>query len=250
MSDHKRSGATLASARADPAVGGFDVLVRHYEACLDLHGATPAGVDWPTSQDLEARFSVMLEILDPVRIPPQVRPMEPLMLLDLGCGPGFLVDYLAAQGRLDGVSYRGIDLSPRMIEAAKTRWPDQHFACRDILADPLPDGEFDVILMNGVLTERRSLSQARMIEMAETLVTAAFKASRRGIVFNIMNSHVDWERDDLFYWPFDQLAAFLTRSIGRHYQFRADYGLYEYAAFVYHEAQRPQPMENPTWWTK
>jgi SAM-dependent methyltransferase len=221
-------------------VQGFEVLVRHYEACLDRHGSTPEGVDWPTSHDLEARFGVMLGILD--------RVSERPVLLDLGCGPGLLVDYLTAQGRLERLDYRGIDLSPRMIEAAEARWPSLQFACRDILADPLPDGGVDVILMNGVLTERRSLSQTRMIELAQALVIAAFKAARCGIVFNVMNSHVDWERDDLFYWPFDEVAAFLKRAVSRHYQFRADYGLYEYAVFVHHEAQRPQPLEKTEWW--
>jgi len=221
---------------------GFDVLVQHYEECLDRHGATPKGVDWPTGHDLEARFGAMLGILD--------RTTERPVLLDLGCGPGLLVDYLAAQDRLGTVAYRGIDLSPRMIDAAKERWPDQDFTCRDILADPLPEGSVDFIAMNGVLTERRSLSQARMIDLAQTLIEAAFKTARRGIVFNVMNSHVDWERDDLFYWPFDELAAFLKRSVSRHYQFRADYGLYEYMVFVHHDARRPTPIEPTEWWKR
>ena len=30
-----------------------------------------------------------------------------------------------------------------------------------------------------------------------------------GIAFNVMTKHVDWERDDLFHLPFDQLAEWL-----------------------------------------
>ena len=60
-----------------------------------------------------------------------------------------------------------------------------------------------------------------------------YPLARRGIAFNVMSKHVDWERDDLFHLPFDVLAAFLRAEISRHYQFRADYGLYEYTAYVY-----------------
>src|SRR5690348_4328639 len=94
---------------------GFEVLVSHYEACLERHGATPRGVDWPSARDLETRFSVMLGLLDSL-------PGRPVVL-DLGCGPGLLVDYLVASGRLGAVAYRGIDLSARMVEAAKARLP-------------------------------------------------------------------------------------------------------------------------------
>ena len=218
---------------------GFEVLVSHYEACLERHGATPRGVDWPSARDLETRFSVMLGLLDGL-------PGRPVVL-DLGCGPGLLVDYLAASGRLGAVAYRGIDLSARMVEAAKARLPGLDFSCRDILADPLPERSVDVVVMNGVLTERRSLTKPRMEELAQSLVVAAFRAARVGIAFNVMSSHVDWERDDLFHWPFDEAAAFLRRAVSRHYAFRADYGLYEYVVTVRRDPLRPAPIDPAEW---
>jgi SAM-dependent methyltransferase len=221
------------------AAPGFEVLVRHYEACLDRHGATPLGVDWPGPRDLETRFSAMLALLDGL-------PGRPV-LLDLGCGPGLLVDYLAAIGRLDSIDYRGIDLSPRMIEAAKARLPGIDFECRDIVADPLPEQSVDVVLMNGILTERRSLAKSRMAELAQALVAAAFRAARAAIAFNVMSVHVDWEREDLFHWPFDDVAAFLRRDVSRHYAFHADYGLHEYLVTVRRDPARPVPVDPVQW---
>jgi SAM-dependent methyltransferase len=222
----------------DPAA--WDVIVRHYEGCLAKHGATPRGVDWPNGADLAARFSVMLELV--------AEGGERPILLDLGCGPGLLLDYLAATGGVDRVKYHGIDLSSAMIEVARTRWPTHEFSCRDILAAPLPEQSCDIVIMNGVLTERVSLSVEAMTAMAESLVTAAFHAARIGIAFNVMNAHVDWERNDLFHWPFDSLADFLKREIGRHYAFRADYGLYEYICFVRRQSRRPSAPAAETWW--
>jgi SAM-dependent methyltransferase len=215
-------------------------IIRHYEACLARHGATPAGVDWPNGADLAARFGVMLELLGEAGERPE--------LLDLGCGPGLALDYLAATGGADRVRYHGVDLSQVMIDAARSRWPGHEFSCRDIVAAPLPEQSVDVVIMNGVLTERVGLSAEAMTALAESIVAAAFRTARVGIAFNAMSAHVDWQRDDLFHWPFDALAAFLKREVSPHYALRADYGLYEYTCFARRRPRRPAGPAAATWW--
>lgn len=231
-------------ARSSPVadVGEWDVIVRHYEDCLAKHGVTPRGVDWPSGADLATRFGVMLELLAEAGDRPS--------LLDLGCGPGFLLDYMAANGIADRVAYHGVDLSQPMIDAARARWPTHDFSRRDILASPLPDRSIDVVIMNGVLTERVSLSVESMTKLAESLVASAFRLARVGIAFNVMSAHVDWERDDLFHWPFDAVASFLKREVSKHYAFRADYGLYEYTCFVRREPWRVGLPATPEWWLR
>lgn len=221
---------------------GWSAIVRHYEACLALHGATPRGADWPNGVDLAARFGVLLEILDGAGERPA--------LLDLGCGSGLLLDYLAATGNVDRVQYRGIDFSNAMTDLARKRWPTHEFACQDIIATPLPDQSVDVVIMNGVLTERVSVSFSEMVALAQSLIAAAFRAARFGIAFNVMNAHVDWQRDDLFHWPLDGLAGFLKRVVSPHYTFRADYGLYEYVCFVRRHPRRPANPVAERWWER
>jgi hypothetical protein len=58
---------------------------------------------------------------------------------------------------------------------------------------------------------------------------------RVGLAFNAMSAHVDWTRDDLFHWPYDELFAFLRARVTRHAAIRADYGLFEYTAYLYRE---------------
>jgi SAM-dependent methyltransferase len=225
-----------------PAGSGWEVVVRHYETCLKTHGATPRGVDWPNGDDLGARFGVMLTLLHEAGERPY--------LLDVGCGSGLLLDYLAETGRLDAVRYRGIDLSPAMVDAARVRWPQHEFSCIDIVKAPLPEQSVDVVIMNGVLTERVLLSVETMTALAQDLIGAAFRTARIGIAFNVMNAHVDWERDDLFHWSFDALAGFLNREVSRHYAFRADYALYEYTCFVRRHPRRPAAPAAATWWAR
>jgi SAM-dependent methyltransferase len=215
-------------------------IVGHYEKCLKQFGPTPRGADWPNGPDLAARFGVMLELLDGAGEHPT--------LLDVGCGAGLFLDYLAATGNIDRVRYHGIDLSITATELAKSRWPTHEFSCRDIVAAPLPEQSVDVVIMNGVLTERVSLSTDAMVGLAQSLIAAAFRIARVGIAFNVMNAHVDWQRDDLFHWPLDALAGFLKREISPNYAFRADYGLYEYTCFVRRRPKRPSPPGVESWW--
>jgi SAM-dependent methyltransferase len=210
----------------------------HYERCLRIHGMTPKGLDWPNDRDLETRFQTHLGILSGVTA--GARPV----LLDLGCGPGLLLDHMQATSLLKRVSYLGIDISSTMIAAARARWPKQAFEVRDIITDPLCDQAVDVVVANGVLTKRVDVSHDAMVSMARDLISSAYRAARVGISFNVMSRHVDWERYDLFHWGFDEVASFLTQEVSRHFTIRADYGLYEFTVFVWREPQRSRQADH------
>ena len=201
-------------------------IVRHYEACLDKHGPTHEGVDWPNADDLATRFSVMLDCIRPFSqdIPD---------ILDLGCGPGLLLDHLTGTKQRSTVKYTGYDVSEKMVAAAHQRWPGEAFEVRDIITDPPAAESYDYVIMNGVLTEKCSLPHEEMAGFAKSLISAAFHSAKIGIAFNVMSPNVDWERDDLFYWPYEELAGFLSTSVSRKFIFRADYGLYEYTTYLY-----------------
>lgn len=206
----------------------YEEIVRHYEKCLDEHGATFKGMDWPNAQDLRVRFSVMLGVIRKDHV-------LSATILDLGCGAGLLVDMLKEQSLFDAKAYRGIDLSGKMVTAAAHRHPDACFEERDILKQPLLPQSVDYVILNGVLTEKVSLSQRAMESYASKLIKAAYDASIRGIAFNVMSSHVDWQRRDLFHWPLDRLVSMLIKECSRQIVVRMDYGLYEQTIYVYRE---------------
>ena len=68
--------------------------------------------------------------------------------MDLGCGPGNSTELLAA--RFPGAAVAGLDSSPDMIEAARSRLPGLRFELADLESwgDP---GPFDLLLANAVL---------------------------------------------------------------------------------------------------
>jgi SAM-dependent methyltransferase len=200
-------------------------IVAHYEACLAEHGDNHRGVDWPNAADAARRYEVMLGV---------VRPSDPrpVRVLDFGCGAGHLLEYVRASGRTD-VAYTGLDISPAFAELCRRKFPGTDFYCTDVLRHDGVMPPTDYCLMNGVFTEKRSLSFDAMFHYMQRVLTHVFPACRYGLAFNVMSKHVDWERADLFHLPYDLLAGFLKREISRHFAFRADYGLYEYTVYVY-----------------
>ena len=208
-----------------PLTADYSEIVTHYEACLARFGDTHQGVDWPNERDARTRYQVMLEVIRPAT-------EHPITLLDFGCGAGHLLEYLRAEQRSD-IRYIGLDMSPRFIDLCRDKFPGTEFLCGDILREEVEIPKVDYVVMNGVFTEKRSLPFAEMFDYFREVLRRVYPLARRGMAFNVMSKHVDWEREDLFHLPFDLLAAFLRTEISRHYQFRADYGLYEYTAYVY-----------------
>lgn len=200
-------------------------LVSHYESCLRTHGDNHRGVDWPNAADARIRYRVMLDVIRRPA-PPRIR------LLDLGCGASHLYEFLH-ETKCTDIEYTGIDLSPEFIGLSRGKYPNLRYYCLDILDPAVEIPAFDYVVMNGVFTEKRSLSFDDMWEFVQAMLARAFEIASVGIAFNVMSKHVDWEREDLFHLPFDLLARFLTERLSRHFVIRNDYGLYEYTAYVY-----------------
>ncbi len=72
---------------------------------------------------------------------------RPRRVLDVGCGPGNSTALLAA--RYPAAEIVGIDSSPEMIAAARTRLPSAEFRVADV-ADHVPSTPCDVIFGNAV----------------------------------------------------------------------------------------------------
>jgi SAM-dependent methyltransferase len=64
-------------------------------------------------------------------------------ILDVGCGPGHLVECLVDRG----LEVTGIDLDPAMIERAEARLGSRaELLAADVAALPFPDASFDVVV--------------------------------------------------------------------------------------------------------
>ena len=205
-------------------------IVRHYEDCFKLHGDCCKGVDWPNEADAEKRHRVMLELKAFDRIHPAGD--EKVSVLDFGCGLGHLYRYIEEKGL--GFSYTGMDISDVFIGRCKAKYPEAKFICADILKEDIESfGKYDYVIANGVFTEKREMAFEEMFQYTRQVLCRLYKLCRYGMAFKAMSKDVDWEREDLFHLPLNDLSRFLVNDIGRDYIIRNDYGLYEYTVYVY-----------------
>ena len=70
--------------------------------------------------------------------------VESCSVLDVACGPG-LVAAAAARRRARAI---GVDLSPKMIDLARTLHPSLTFKVADVVGLPFPAGSFDAVVCN------------------------------------------------------------------------------------------------------
>ncbi len=199
---------------------GLRPLIEYFEQRLARHGDDPRAVDWNGVESQYLRFEVLTQAAE-------LRSGD--SLLDVGCGLGHLVDYLEHLGL--EVDYTGLDLSGRMIEAARERRPDLRFVRHDLLSgegDPLPARRYDVVLNSGMFhLKTESVSDAEFEAFVEGMVRRMWELTGRATVFNLMTEFVDWREPKLYYAPLGRWIPFF-RSLTRWFVIRHDYPLYEF----------------------
>jgi SAM-dependent methyltransferase len=195
---------------------------RYYTAKVEEHGTVPAGVDWNSPESQELRFAQLLKVCD--------RPRDPFSIIDYGCGYGALVPYLKRSGY--EFAYRGYDLSPTMLELARTAYSDSPRI--EFVEDPSELTPAHYTVASGIFNLKlESSDELWLRHVLETLDQIA-ELSRRGFAFNVLTRYSDPERmrPDLFYadptFLFDHCKTHYARDVALLH----DYGLYEFTLLV------------------
>ena len=83
-------------------------------------------------------------------------------ILDIGCGPGYLIDFLP------NADYTGIDIDANYIKTAKTRYPNDTFYCTAVEDFNLEaPNTFDVVIAAGVIHHLTDSQTSRLFELAK-----------------------------------------------------------------------------------
>ena len=99
-----------------------------------------------------------------------VKPAPGDKILDIGCGPADVLNYLPT------VNYTGLDISPEYISSAKKRFGSRgRFCCGDIgpAAIEGEQGSFDLVLATGVIHHLDDAQAARLFDLARLALRPA-----------------------------------------------------------------------------
>jgi len=200
-------------------------LASHYESCFEKYGDSHLGVDWPNQAEAQIRYKIMIDVIN-------FSKTEHIDLLDFGCGASHLFEFIK-KNNLKKIKYSGLDISKKFIEFSKEKFPKNEYICLDVLEADHQLRYFDYIILNGIFTEKCNMTFDEMFDFMKQVLIRLFRKTKIGLAFNVMSSHVDWERDDLFHLPMDTLVQFLTKKLSRNFIINNNYGLYEYTTYLY-----------------
>jgi len=118
------------------------------EEDLRRYGDSFRGVGYTKSEsDQQHRYALMLDI---------VREVEPVSVLDLGCGLAHMLDHIERDPTLRHIRYSGLDISEEYLAQARRRHPDADLSLRDVLKDDDDLPEYDYVLQQHLQLARRA----------------------------------------------------------------------------------------------
>lgn len=193
-------------------------LIELYEGRYVQFGYDVRTVGWKDIETQRLRFDVLTGIED----------LSGCSVCDLGCGFGDLYPYLL--GKFRNIKYTGIDLSEKLIEEAKRRYPDAAFRAEDIL-QCASGMKADYVLSSGALSFKVQNHEDYVQKMLEAMMVI----STRGVAVNFLSSYVDYELEKNFHLS-PEKAFTMGCRLTRYVVIRHDYPLYEFTMYLYHNA--------------
>ncbi len=195
----------------------------YFAGKLELHGATPRGVDWNSNGAQDVRFLQLAKIID--------RPDRPFSILDYGSGFGSFYDYLLTQG-IKPQQYVGFDIVDGMVTKGRELHPQEsgvQFFSHD---DGLP--VCDYVVASGIFNIKLDASYDTWTEYVIKTITRMNELTDRGFSFNLLTKYSDADhmRPDLYYADPGFIFDVCKRTFSRNVAILHDYDLYDFTVIV------------------
>lgn len=198
----------------------FPAIAEFYNRRVGQFGHDPRACDYGRAESQQRKFRVLSEALD----------CTGLSVLDVGCGFADYADYLSAKH--GGINYKGIDLSAKMIAAARAAHPAFELRVGNILEEPTA-GIHDVVTANGIFY----LLGEDAPTLMRRLVQAMFERCRKCVAFNSLSTWAGVQEAGEFYADPLEVIAW-CRELSPWVVLRHDYLPHDFTVYLYRE--RPE----------
>ena len=198
-----------------------DRIVKRHRHSIWMHGHSPQALYWANEEVQKIRFDVLLSC--------GIGSGD--SILDVGCGFADLYTHMSQKG-LD-VEYTGIDLSPDMIDKAKTLLPELSLFSGDLFDFDPPEKSYDWVLLSGALNEPMQDNG----EYLKIMLPRLYASCKKGLAFNLLNGDYPWSARELYtlqaFKPDDVLT--LIEGLSKSTKVRTDYLDVDASFFVWRD---------------
>jgi SAM-dependent methyltransferase len=185
-------------------------LSDYFRSMISRYGDDARAAGWNSRESQERRFAIVAE---------QVKTADDV--LDVGCGPAHLYDYLRERGWTG--RYAGLDPLPEMIDLATSARRPARVGTLATARTDLGDrslGAYDLVVSSGVVSMQLGGNEDRLAWLREHLRDATH-LSRRAVVLNFLSARSNLYKSEDRWWPkpgemVDEALAFAHRVTVRH----------------------------------
>lgn len=199
----------------------LDIVKSYFEKCVEVHGASPQGVDWNSKFSQEIRFEQLLKICDP---------SISFSILDYGCGYGALADYLADKGLQ--ANYYGFDIVEKMLIMAREHHAGK--SNRTFISEKNLLPVCDYVVASGIFNYRADISYEDWTTYVITVFQEFTKLGSKGFSSNFLTEYSDTDhmRADLYYADPCYLFDYCKRNFSKNVSLLHDYTIYDFTILV------------------
>lgn len=189
-------------------------LTRFYQDAYSAYGENDArSLHWTDAENQRVRFMVLSQIAD----------LRGKSVLDVGCGLGDLYRFFLREGHY--VEYRGIDVVPEFVTAARRKYPDAIFDVADVMDI---NERYDFVLASGAL----SFKVANHKEHYFGMIRKMFEIANDGVAFNMLDHATHVDNDEYAAWDQVEVANF-CKTITPNVQVVTDYLPQDFTVYMY-----------------
>ncbi|MBU0672200.1 MAG: class I SAM-dependent methyltransferase [Candidatus Margulisbacteria bacterium] len=207
--------------------------IDYFEGLLAKHGESFLALDWNSPESQKLRYKIFKDLFV------WGKKSTGISILDVGCGFGDLYGYFKAEKLLGRhkIRYTGYDVSAKLLEVAKKKYPDGRFELKDILEERhLP--KFDYVFCSGVFNIRTGAT-ANHLEFVKEMLLRLYDLANYGIGVNFLSEGAipisvpeDLNSGRYFYFKPEEIMSF-CRFISNRFIIRHDYHPGDFTVYLF-----------------